>query len=214
MVYGIEQTIVVQWTQWSQWLWSNQDGDYYRYRKLDELAEYQWASTLNAMCVQVNDNGREDYMSSRTTNPSKYMHHESSSITNPSDYTHHESSRFTNTSDYAPSEIFWQTEELDGKRYDFFWTDTLDCCFSPVTSSSVIFGILAAVWLAIAMACSHMLRILIGRPVRSQGQSTTMPWVIKTALAVLWGVCWMFYEPFQCENGVSSPWEWSQPGRE
>ena len=37
-------------------------------------------------------------------------------------------------------------------------------------------------------------------PGRRQYPSSTWPWTIRTALLVLWGVCWMFYNPFQRQS--------------
>lgn len=35
------------------------------------------------------------------------------------------------------------------------------------------------------------------KPSKRQQLSSTWPWAIPTALLVLWGVCWMFYDSFQ-----------------
>lgn len=50
---------------------------------------------------------------------------------------------------------------------------------------------------------------------------TTMPWTIRTALAVLWGVCWMFYYPRDTDTSctgrepeaalVTPSWDISEP---
>ena len=39
---------------------------------------------------------------------------------------------------------------------------------------------------------------------KPQALSTSFPWTIKPSLAVLWGVCWMFYDRTPTERRVSS----------
>ncbi len=49
-----------------------------------------------------------------------------------------------------------------------------------------------------ALCRTHLLDdgIFAERPRRLQQISTSWPWCIRASLIILWGVCWMFYEPW------------------
>lgn len=49
--------------------------------------------------------------------------------------------------------------------------------------------------LSLLFLINLLLTIISPAVPHGQNSCTSMPWTISTALAVLWGVCWMFYEP-------------------
>ena len=51
------------------------------------------------------------------------------------------------------------------------------------------------IWILILTLCSQWLGWVSEFPLGIRYPCTTMPWTIWPALAVLWGVCWMFYAP-------------------
>ncbi len=62
--------------------------------------------------------------------------------------------------------------------------------------SSFSYKILFAMLMAIVFAAMFLFRrplTAVAVAVRLKGLATSMPWTIRIALAVIWGVCWMFY---------------------
>jgi len=60
------------------------------------------------------------------------------------------------------------------------------------------------IWILILALCSQWLGWFSEFPLGIRHPCTTMPWTIWPALAVLWGVCWMFYTPSEFEGFLHS----------